>query len=212
MYYNIYVAEAVTRQGRSYISCSMMFFEQFLANNVKFNSLNEIITFIHNIVTEKDKRTLSDDLILDRDITLEEAFFKVMNTIDGTVWMPTEKEMVLVWEYMRGLGKEDLNRIYYKNNLYTFCELPVIQNIIVNILCNLKGPFMNPNEPPKEIKEDIDNLTLILKEYVYYPYFPIDKLDRIEYMQRDVVVITDRILSLYYRNIVSKISLIAGKC
>ena len=39
-FYNIYVAEAVTRQGRSYISSSIMLVESLLANNVKFNRLN----------------------------------------------------------------------------------------------------------------------------------------------------------------------------
>ena len=34
MLYNIYVAEAVTRQGRSYISCSIMLFESLLSNNI----------------------------------------------------------------------------------------------------------------------------------------------------------------------------------
>ena len=33
MYYNIYTAESITRQGRSYISCSIMLFESFLGNN-----------------------------------------------------------------------------------------------------------------------------------------------------------------------------------
>lgn len=74
--YNLYVAEAVTRQGRSYISCSIMLFESILSNNVKFNNLNEIITFINNIEHEKPKRKLLDEAILDRSITLEECFLK----------------------------------------------------------------------------------------------------------------------------------------
>ena len=52
---------------------------------------------------------------------------------------------------------------------------------------------MNPNEPPEIIKEDLGLLSDLIKEYVYYPHFYIDKLDRIEYMQRDIVAITDRI-------------------
>lgn len=189
--YNLYVAEAVTRQGRSYISCSIMLFEMFLANNVKFNSLNEIITFIHNVVNEKDRRKYNDYDILDRDITLEECFFKVCNTIDMTMWMPTEKEMSLIWDYLRGLDREDINRIYYKNNLYMFADLPSVTNVLIRILSSLQSPFLNPNEPPKEARDDLDLLVSLCKEYVYYAYFPIDKLDRIEYMQRDVVAIVD---------------------
>lgn len=191
MYYNIYIAEAITRQGRSYISCSIMLFESLLANNVKFNNLNECITFINNVEHEKEQRKLLDNTVLDRNITLEECFYKLMDTADMMIWIPTEDEMDRVWEYLRGLPQEDINRIYYKNNLYTFCELPIVQDLLIKILKSLKEPFMNPNKPPKYIIDDLDALVTLIKEYVYYPHFYIDKLDRIEYMQRDIVAICD---------------------
>ena len=208
--YNIYVAEAVTRQGRSYISCSIMLFESLLSNNVKFNNLNELITFIHNVENEKNSRTYLDEVFLDRNITIEECFFKLLNTADMMIWVPTEKEMGLVWEYLCGLSQEDINRLYYKNNLYTFCDLPVITELIIKILTKLKEPFMNPNKPPKNIKEELDVLVGLIKEYVYYGYFYIDKLDRIEYMQRDIVAVSDTdstIISFdaWYRYVLQKV-------
>ena len=208
--YNLYVAEAVTRQGRSYISCSIMLFESLLSNNVKFNNLNEIITFINNIEHEKPKRKLLDEAILDRNITLEECFFKIMNTVDMMIWIPTEKEMSLLWEYLCGLSQEDINRIYYKNNLYTFCDLPIVSGLLVKILSLLEEPFMNPNKPPKSIKDDLDTLVELIKEYVYYQHFYIDKLDRIEYMQRDIVCVSDTdstIISFdaWYRYVLNKV-------
>ena len=210
LYFNIYVAEAITRQGRSYISCSIMLFESFLANNVKFNNLNEVITFINNVGHEKPNRKLIDSYILDRDITLEECFFKIMNTADMMIWIPTEDEMARVWEYLQGLTQEDLNRLYYKNNLYSFADLPVVMDLIIKILCELDEPFMNPNKPPKKIRDDLDALVEMMKEYVYYPHFYIDKLDRIEYMQRDIVIVSDTdstIISFdaWYRFILDKV-------
>lgn len=211
MLYNIYTAECITRQGRSYISCSIMLFESFLANNVGFNSLNEVIGFIDNVVREKPERMLLDSVILDRDITREECFYKLMMTVDyQNVWVPTEKEMCLVWDYLLGISQEDINRIFYKNNLYTFCELPIIQDLLVKILSELDEPFMNPNKPPKIIQDDLDALTAILKEYVYYGHFYTDKLDRIDYMQRDIVVVSDTdstIISFdaWYRYVLDKV-------
>lgn len=163
-----------------------------MANNVKFNGLNEIITFINNVVNEKNERKFDDRFILDRDIYLEEAFFKIMNTADIMQWIPTEKEMSLVWEYMQGLSQQDLNRLYYKNNLYSFADLPVVTNLLVNVLTKLDAPFMDPNKPPKIIKDDLDQLVSLMYEYVYYHHFYIDKLDRIEYMQRDICCIVDK--------------------
>ena len=193
LFYNIYVAEAVTRQGRSYISCSIMLFEAFLGGNSKFNSLNEVITFIHNVVSEKNERKLLDEYILDRNITREECFYKLLHDADVMIWVPTKKEMSLLWERLESLDQEDINRLYYKNNLYMFAELPVVNDLNIKILQELKTPFMTPNNVPEEIQDDLDTLTQMMKEYVYYKYPYIDKLDRIEYMQRDIVCVSDKI-------------------
>jgi Mor family transcriptional regulator len=133
-----------------------------------------------------------------------------MNTADMMIWVPTEEEMARVWEYLQGLTQEDINRLYYKNNLYSFADLPVISSLITKILCELDEPFMDPNKPPKNIKEDLDALVGMMKEYVYYPHFYIDKLDRIEYMQRDIVVVSDTdstIISFdaWYRFVLNKV-------
>ena len=95
-----------------------MLFEAFLSANVKFNSLNEIIIFIDNIINEKDKRKYDDKQILDGDITTEEVFYKLIKNTDSMIWIPTEKEMMLVWERIQNLSTEDKNRIFYKNALY----------------------------------------------------------------------------------------------
>ena len=221
MIYNLYVAEAVTRQGRSYIACSITLFEAFLANNMKFNSLNEIIIFINNITHEK--RNALDSVILDRNISKEECFYQIMNTVDPLLWIPTEKEMLLVWDIIRDLSNEDINRLYYKNNLYEFCDNKIITDLIIKILSNLGGPpkfdedgklinnlFVDPNKPPVSIKDDLETLYDLIVEYVYYPHFYIDKLDRIEYSQRDTVCIIDTdscIVSFdaWYRYILDKI-------
>ena len=210
LFYNIYVAEAVTRQGRSYISCSIMLFEAFLGGNSKFNSLNEVITFIHNVVNEKNERKLLDSYILDRNISRAECFYKLLNDADLMIWVPTEKEMVLLWERLEGLNQEDINRLYYKNNLYMFADLPVISDLIIKILKELKMPFMTPNDVPEEIQDDLNVLTQMMKEYVYYKYPYIDKLDRIEYMQRDIVCVSDTdstIISFdaWYRFVLEKV-------
>lgn len=210
--FNMYVAEAVTRQGRSYISCSIMLFESLLSNNVKFNNLEELITFIHNVEHEKHERNLSDYMILDRDISIEECFFKLLNTADMFIWVPTDQEMALVWDYLLGLPQEDINRLYYKNNLYEFCNNECVSDLIIRILCTLESGFMDPNDAPKEVESLLGTLVVLIKEYVYYHYFYIDKLDRIEYMQRDIVCISDGFASPYISNDVRISVLIAGKC
>jgi hypothetical protein len=189
-----------------------MLFESLLANNVKFNSLEEIMTFIYNVRHEKPNRRYNDNAVLDRNITREECFYKLMTTVDQSIWIPEEEDLDIVWSYLANLDNTELNRIYYKNNLYSFCELPRVMHIIIKILKSLGGEprcnyeetsdgkrklkidhniFLNPNKPPKSIKGLLDQLTSFIKEYVYYPHFYTDKLDRVSYMQRDIVIITD---------------------
>ena len=190
LYYNIYVAASITRQGRGCISSSIMLFESILANNVKFGSLDEVVTFIDNIRSERKDRKFNDRMVLDRNISLEESFSKVILSC-GYRWVPSKRELVIIWDMMSRLDTEDLNRIYYKNNLYEFCNNSRVMSMIINMLCKLKIPFLDPNHPPKIIEEDIYNFLDVIKEYVYYGYQIIDKLDRIEEMPRDVVLITD---------------------
>lgn len=191
MYYNIHVAATVTTQGRSLVSTLGMFFEQFLANNVKFGSLNEIVTFIHNIISERPKRHWKDSNVLDRNITLEEAYVKVMMTC-GFEWIPTEDDCQAVWDIMSNLAQDDLNRIYYKNNLYEFItKNSKVLNMIIVMLRKLETPFYDPNKCPEEISVELDVFCDIMTEYLFYNYHIIDRIDRMDNMIKCVTAISD---------------------
>lgn len=196
IFYNINVAASITAMGRSLISSVTMFFEMFLSNNVKFASLDEIITFIYNVTSEKGSRKYSDCEILDRDISYEECFAKLIYTCGdfrrGEIkWIPNEKELEVVWNLLNGLSQEDINRIYYKNNLFEFVSNTSIMKAIIYILSALDAPFMDPNETPEEVKVEMDVLTDLMREYVYYKYQIIDRVDRCDNMIKNVCVISD---------------------
>lgn len=208
MFYNIYVATAITKNGQSAIASSIMLFESLLANNVKFGSLDEIITFIDNVTNEKDRREYKDYNIIDKDIERGHCFLKIMSSC-GYEWVPTPDDSIMIHDIISRLSQEDVNRLYYKNNMFDFCDNKVISNMIIGMLSKLTLPFLDPNHPPKVIQGDLDILIGIIKEYVYYEYQIIDKLDRVRTMTRDVVLITDTdscIISLepWYRFILEK--------
>ena len=170
--YNIYVAASITAQGRSLISSATMFFEMFLSNNVKFASLEEVFTFINNVKREKLNRQYDDKLILDRNITPEECFAKLILTTGdfrkGMIkWIPDEKDMELIWLAVNRLSQEDINRIYYKNNLYEFFNNKSMTRAIRIIMQKMDTPFLNPNETPECIKVELETLLSLAKEYVF---------------------------------------------
>lgn len=191
IFYNLYVAQSITMQGRSCIASAIMLFEATMANNVKFSSLNEVITFINNVRREP-VINYPDEIIIDKDkyVNVEECFFKIIYS-SGFYWIPTEKEMTLIWDILNKCTQHELNKLFYKNNLFWFVDNSVVMNKIVNILSTLDVPFIDPNKPPKCIKEQMDELYDMIYEWVYYDKQYMDRIDRTENMYRCVSMLTD---------------------
>ena len=194
--YNLYVAASIPAQGRSLISSATLFFEGFLSNNVKFGSLEEILHYIDNVCLEKNDRHYDDNAMLDRNITVDECFFKIMTTCGdwrkGKIkWIPDYDDMAIVYDILANLSQQDINRLYYKNNLYAFLDNKSATNALLYILKLLDEPFLDPNHVPDIIKVELDTLQDILKEYVYYKHMYIDRIDRCNNMIKNVCAISD---------------------
>ena len=190
MYYNIHVCASVTTQGRALISAAGLCFEAFLANNVKFGSLNEVISFIDNVCEERYDRKFNDSDILDFIPSAENVFARLVSTC-GFQWIPTEKELQIILDYVYKLDQESLNRIFYKNNLYGFMDNNCPTKAMTLIIERLQTPFLDPNKPNKEIKEEVDVLKDLLYEYVYYKHQYIDRIDRMDNMIKSVTLLSD---------------------
>ena len=196
IFYNLHVAASITYQGRSYISAAIMFFEMFLSNNVKFGSLNEVITFIDNVRTEAPKRHYNDKEILDRNITPEEVLSKLVLTCGdfrhGKIkWVPDQRDLDIIWEQVNNLSQEDLNRIYYKNNLYEFLDNTSMTRALMYILKSMTVPYLDPNKVPDNIKVEMETFCDLLREYVFYDHQIIDRIDRNTNMIKNVSLISD---------------------
>ncbi len=210
LYYNIYVAASVTSQGRALVSSAGMCFEQFLANNVKFGSLDEVITFIDNVNMERNERKYNDNVLLDKNISVFECFQKIIYTC-GFEWIPSMEQMNMIYDILCKLDQETINRLYYKNNLLEFISNSKIATMIDKLLEMLNTPFLNPNEPPEEIQDELDVFTEIVLEYVYYHHMIIDSVDRMDNMEKKVVMISDTdsniiCLDHWYRHILENIA------
>ena len=188
IYYNLYTACTTTAQGKSCNSAAALFFESFLNNNVPFGSMNELVTFIHNVIKEERQYNYYD--ILDEDITFEECFYKLMSST-GWGWIPSEEEMQIIWNMITQLGQEDINRLFYKNNLFHFIDNSKVKNAILNFLCKLEKPYMDPNTIPEEAKEELNIVYDLIREYVYYQYQIIDRLDKMYFLIRSNSIIQD---------------------
>lgn len=209
--YNINVATSITSQGRALVSSMTLFFEMFLADNVKFGSLNEVLEFINHIVNEKRQRKFNDFDFLDKPfVGIDECFSKIILEC-GYRWIPNEEEMEIIWKVLNNLSREDLARVYYKNNLYDFVSNSRVLDLVLGMIKKLKRPMLNSVKAPEEIVDDIKLFSDLLYEYVYYQYMFIDRIDRCDNMIKSVTMVSDTdstIISLdaWYRFIVEKLN------
>ena len=109
----------------------------------------------------------------------------------GYKYIPSNKDMETIYKILQGCNQKELNRIYYKNNLYCFMDLQVARNLMIKIVTNMKRPFLEPNNPPKEIVEDLDYLRDLLVEYIFYNHQYIDRMIRNKEMIKKISVISD---------------------
>lgn len=182
--FNKYTASAVTGSGQSLISTTCMAFEAFMANGVAFNNINECMTYLYNICNEKYKQDLS--ILPDIDIKTVERRIGSMfygRRYDG-------KTRDAVYSYLMMCSQDDLNKIYYKNNIYEFSLLEPIRDVLDNIVTKCDS-FVNPNDVPKSIERDLEKLWKYYEEFVFYNYSPIDRIQRLRNDKRRCVVTID---------------------
>ena len=190
--FDLNVAPAVTSTGRSLISSAILCFEGFLGNNVKFGSLNDVLTFIDNVRMEYKDWKYDDFEVLGYNgfVTVEECFNKLMMNC-GYKYIPTEQDLDIIYKIIQNCNQKELNRLFYKNNLYCFMDLPVARNLMIKIVTEMKIPYIEPAKPPKEILSELNQLRDYLIEYVFYCHQYMDRMMRNKEMIKKVSVVSD---------------------
>lgn len=190
--YDLNISPAVTSIGRALISSAILCFEGFLGNNVQFSSLNDILIFIDNIRMEyKDwKYNDYETLGVEGFVDVEECFTKVIMNC-GYKYIPSNEDMDVVYGILTKCNQTELNRIFYKNNLYSFMDLPIARNLMIKIITGMKTPYIEPMNPPEEIIGDLDTLRDLLLEYVFYCHQWMDRMDRNKNMVKKISVVSD---------------------
>lgn len=189
--FDLNIAPSVTSIGRSLISSAILCFEGFLGNNVKFGSLNDVLIFIDNVRMEYDWKYNDYEVLgFNGFISPEECFNKIMMNC-GFKYIPTDQDMDTVWRIIQNCNQIELNRLFYKNNLYCFMDLPIARDLMVKIITEMKVPYIEPANPPKEIVNDLNALRDLLLEYVFYCHQYMDRMIRNKEMVKTVSIVSD---------------------
>lgn len=206
-FYNLYQATSITGVARAIIATSMCAFEKFLANNVAFLSVSDCITFIMQVVYEKHDYNILD--YADSYTSVNACYNKLINTFYNVEEL-TQDDKDKILNILKGLTADEVTRIYYKNNLYEFCSLYPIKDRLYNLidtLCtqrdykelNAKGKysydlnklFIDPNEVPSVIHDDMYEFWHLLEAFVAHKHQTMDKMNKLLHFERKAVITID---------------------
>lgn len=182
--YNIYTAASTTGTAQSLISTTAMAFESFLTNSVKFKTLGEMVTFLGNVVVKDEKRLTLHGLKIYDDRGMIYNHLKRQFVNFEPSYGPILKQFLI------HRTPEELTRIYYANNLFTFVENDMIMERLLHIF-DVTTEFRNPNEVPDNIKEDLDFIWAYCEDFVFYNHMYVNQIDRLKHDVRGSVILID---------------------
>jgi hypothetical protein len=164
------------------ISTAVTCFENFFADNVKFIDFDDCSQYITNVINEP----FYGDMSLVEDKRAHEVFERLKDRfIDYK-----ENYNHPLFSMLLNLDQDNLNRLYYKNNLYEFARLPKVKKLIFKII-DETDLFLDPNKPPKDVQPDLELLWSWMESFVYYDYFAFNRIGRVTTDERDVIVTID---------------------
>lgn len=183
--YNLYAAASTTATAQSLISTACAAFESFMSNNTLFYDLDEIITFIHNIKNEKRKIKFSGIKTVDKD--------QVIERLINTCFKPKKINVNKLDEILDNLDIEDLNRIYYKNNLFEFVLNCSEVNYRLKKIMKETESFRAPEKKfmTKTLEKDLEIIWKYLSEFVHYKHPVYNRIFRLKTDIRKSVLVID---------------------
>ena len=216
-FYSQWSGPATTCTAQSVISTTETMFEAFLSDNFYFIDINECMTWLELVRSEKN---VPDDFVIRKNANevferLRSRFVKYDESYDK-----------ILMKYLSNCNSDELTMIFYKNQLHHFTEVhKEVIDLYEKIFSNIKNGelldekdksvevpdkykdkfkdvksynahvskelFMDPNSLPDTIKKYMDKIKDIYMKYIYVPYIQFDKIYRLKYYERKAVVIVD---------------------
>lgn len=175
---------AITYSGVDIVTTSAIALERFVGGNIFFMNISEITNYILRIISEVYK----DHDIKVKTIPTDAEILKGL--VDNVENDYTEDEYNKLEEFFSLLSQEDKNKVYFKNNLVGLIDHT---DIFENKIGKMTGreDFLDPNEPPEDMKEPLDELFSILEDWVIYNYQDYNRMYRMNYKKRRSVLTID---------------------
>jgi len=169
IFYNPLFGPSITGLGQDIIMTAMNAFETFLSNNIEFRDVTEVIIFCKNVMDENYKKE-KKDLLFKKDISYNDIikYFESM-TLD-------KSDFDILKKFLQNIDKTYFIKFYYKNNFREFindnCN---VAELFLKILD--RKDFLDPNNPPEDMKEIMEEIWYIISDWVFYNYQNFNRTD-----------------------------------
>ena len=196
-FYNDVICASITYTGYQVITSSILAFEMLLSNNVKYNNMNELLIFLGRIVKDHDKEEGNILKVIDKDKvkSTQEVYDYVKSEIVTFKLNKDEKDILKA--FLKKCNKEEINRIYYTNNLYKFLDNEICGKLIHELI---QADVLNPNKISDELKETVNKLWELIRKYVCYNYNILNRAERCLTMTRKSILTIDTDSNFVYLN------------
>jgi len=164
VFFNKLDGPSITYTGYSIITTSILAFEMFLSNNIKYDNVSDIIVLMNRIINKETNKPILKILDKDKIIGRKETYNRMIKLLEE----PKQEDLDLIKIYIKNLNKEECNKIYYCNNFYKFLDNSKMKKYIQNILEN--KVIINPNKIDDETIIWRDELWELINDYVVYDY------------------------------------------
>lgn len=187
IFFNRNCTTSTTATGQSLISTTSTAIEEFMSNNIKFVSIDECLVFINRIVKEKHK--------LDSSFLPFIPIERLLNRLKDKFFEYDDDYTQILFDYLMGLSQDDINRIYFKNNLYEFSMIPNIRMMLLEFFKNIdkmrSTSLKDEFGEDEDSKERIKTLSKYYLEFVHNNYPVYDRIHRLKNDTRKEVVVVD---------------------
>jgi len=184
--FNIFLAEAITTMGKNIISTAACGFENFLGDNIYFNEVSELYTYITNIVTECKSYNKYDFKKMCPDISSDMVYERLLKKCKFNITRDFQKNLENIC-YLMSPSERIL--VYYKNNFYEFNKLAPIKSKLEYIINNV-GELMLPeiySIKDEVCKALVDELWNFYEMFVFYNYPIYDRIRKTAYTDKNTI-------------------------
>lgn len=193
-FYNDVIGASITYTGYQIITTSILAFEMFLSDNVKYDNINELLIYLDRIVNKETEYDIFDVLDEDKVVKKLQCYKRVKNILSVELSKEDDNKLKLFIDHC---NKEEINKIYYVNNFYEFIENSICLDRLGTILSK---DIQDPSKIDDETKEAVEDLWSFLKNFCFYDYNIFNRAERALTMKRKSILTVDTDSNFIYLN------------